>query len=117
MNDCLFCKIIKGEIPTKFVYKDEDVAAFKDIHPLAPIHILIISVKHISSIVEVGESDVELLGKLIVVAKKIAQDMNIAQDGYKLLFRVGKHGGQEVKHIHLHLIGGAQLSEDIHPVD
>ena len=117
MNDCLFCKIIKGEIPTKFVYKDEDVAAFKDIHPLAPIHILIISVKHIPSIVEVGESDIELLGKLIVAAKKIAQDMNIAQDGYKLLFRVGKHGGQEVKHIHLHLIGGAQLSEDIHPVD
>ncbi len=117
MNDCLFCKIIKGEIPTKFVYKDEDVAAFKDIHPLAPIHILIISVKHIPSIVEVGEGDIELLGKLIVVAKKIAQDMNIAQDGYKLLFRVGEHGGQEVKHIHLHLIGGAQLSEDIHPVD
>jgi len=117
MNDCLFCKIIKGKIPTKFVYKDEDVVAFKDIHPLAPIHILIISVKHIPSIVEASESDVELLGKLIMVAKKIAQDMGIAQDGYKLLFRVGKHGGQEVKHIHLHLIGGAQLSEDIHPVD
>lgn len=117
MKDCLFCKIIKGEILAEFVYKDKDVAAFKDIHPLAPVHILIVPVKHIPSISCATEQDRELFGKLIMAAKKIAQDMGIAQDGYKLLFRVGKHGGQEVEHVHLHLIGGARLSEDIHPID
>jgi len=114
--DCIFCKIIKGEIPTEFLYKDSDVVAFRDIHPIAPVHVLVIPVEHIPSVADLQDKDTKLVGKLIMIAKKIAEDLNIAQDGYKLLFRVKKHGGQEIDHIHLHLIGGAQLSEDIRPV-
>lgn len=112
---CLFCKIITKEIPAEIVFEDEDVLAFKDIHPLAPVHILVIPKKHIASINDSRPDDASLLGKLIVVAADIAQKLEIAEDGYKLLFRTGKNGGQEVPHIHLHLIGGAPLFEDIHP--
>jgi histidine triad (HIT) family protein len=116
MEDCLFCKIAKKETPADIVYEDEEILAFKDIHPIAPVHILVIPKKHISSIVEVKEEDTELMGKIIVAAKKIADELDISKDGYKLLFRVRRHGGQEVSHIHLHLIGGAPLFEDIHPI-
>jgi len=116
INDCLFCKIVRGEIKADIVYQDKEVVAFKDIHPIAPVHILIIPTKHIGSIVQIQNEDKELMGKLIVTAKKIADDLNISKDGYKLLFRVGRYGGQEVGHIHLHLIGGAEMVEDIHPV-
>ena len=116
MNDCLFCKIIKGEIKANIVYQDSEVAAFKDAYPIAPVHILIIPVKHIQSIAEIKDEDTELMGKIIITAKKIADDLDISKNGYKLLFRVGKWGGQEIGHIHLHLIGGARLSEDIRPV-
>jgi len=116
MNDCLFCKIVKGEIKADIVYQDKEVMAFKDIHPIAPVHILIIPTKHIGSIVQIQNEDRELMGKLIVTAKKIADDLDISKDGYKLLFRVGRYGGQEVGHIHLHLIGGAEMVEDIHPI-
>jgi len=115
-KDCLFCKIVRGEIKADIVYQDKEVVAFKDIHPIAPVHILIIPTKHIGSIVQIQNEDRELMGKLIVTAKKIADDLNISKDGYKLLFRVGRYGGQEVGHIHLHLIGGAEMVEDIHPV-
>jgi len=114
--DCVFCKIVKKEIPAEIVFESEEIVAFKDIHPLAPVHILIIPKKHISSIAEIKEKDTELMGKIIVLARKIADNLGIAKDGYKLLFRVGSFGGQEVNHIHLHLIGGARLSEDIHPL-
>jgi histidine triad (HIT) family protein len=116
MEDCLFCKIVKKETPADIVYEDEEILGFRDIHPMAPVHILIIPRKHISSIVQIKEEDTELMGKIIVAAKKIADELNISKDGYKLLFRVRRHGGQEVDHIHLHLIGGAPLFEDIHPI-
>ncbi len=116
INDCLFCKIVRGEIKADIVYQDKEVVAFKDIHPIAPVHILIIPTKHIGSIVQIQNEDKELMGKLIVTAKKIADDLDISKDGYKLLFRVGRYGGQEVGHIHLHLIGGAEMVEDIHPI-
>jgi histidine triad (HIT) family protein len=115
--DCLFCKIIKGEIKADIVYQDNEVMAFKDAHPIAPVHILIIPIKHIQSIAEIQDEDAELMGKLIITAKKIADDLNISKDGYKLLFRVGKWGGQEIEHIHLHLIGGAEMKEDIRPIE
>jgi histidine triad (HIT) family protein len=115
MNDCIFCKIARKEIPANIVYEDDDVIAFRDAHPIAPVHILVIPKKHIASIVDISDGDTILMGKLVAAAKKIAQDLKISEKGYKLLFRVGKHGGQEVKHIHLHLIGGAQLAEDIRP--
>ena len=113
---CLFCQIANHQQKADIVYEDEQIVAFKDIHPLAPIHIVIIPVKHIPTIVDIKEEDIELLGKMIFVAKKIADDFGLSERGYKLLFRVKKYGGQEVDHIHLHLIGGAPLHEDIRPL-
>jgi histidine triad (HIT) family protein len=116
MEECFFCKIINKEAPTEIVYQDNDVFAFKDIHPLAPVHILIVPKKHIARISDIEDKDEALMGKIILTAKKIADSLNISKSGYKLLFRVGRHGGQEVEHVHLHLIGGSPLSEDIRPV-
>ncbi len=104
--DCLFCKIIAGEIPAEIVYQDEDVFAFKNIKPEASVHILIIPKKHLASVAEANSEDTLLMGKLIMTAKKLAEDFGISKSGYKLLFRVGKGGGQEIFHIHLHLVGG-----------
>jgi len=114
--DCIFCKIANKEIPAEFLYEDDLVVAFKDAKPIAPIHILIIPKKHIESINGLQDEDEVLAGRLITVAKKLAEQKGIAENGYKLLFRVGRHGGQEVPHIHLHLIGGAPLSENIRPI-
>ena len=117
MNNCIFCKIIDKKMDAKIVFEDNDVLAFKDIHPLAPVHILVIPKKHIVSINDITEQDQALMGKLILTARNIAQELGIMEAGYKLLFRVGKNGGQEVDHIHLHLIGGAPLHEDIGPLE
>ncbi len=116
MTDCIFCKIINKQIPTDFLFEDDLVAAFKDARPLAPVHVLIISKQHIESAADFSSSNEQLAGRLIMAAKKIADDLGISQDGYKLLLRVGKNGGQEVPHVHLHLIGGAKLAENIRPL-
>jgi histidine triad (HIT) family protein len=116
MADTVFGKIIRGEIPADIVYEDEEVLAFKDIHPIAPVHILIIPKKPIESIALMEDEDAPVVGKMFLVARNIARDLHIADKGYKLLIRVGKGGGQEVPHLHLHLLGGARLTEDIHPV-
>ena len=116
MKNCVFCKIANKEIPSEFLYEDDLVVAFRDIHPIAPVHVLVIPKKHIKSIADMEKDDEKIMGRLIFAAKKIAEDLKISEGGYKLLFRVGRHGGQEVGHVHLHLIGGARLSEDIHPV-
>lgn len=113
---CLFCKIVSREIKADIVYEDDGILAFRDIHPLAPVHILVIPKKHIASINDLTRDDVELAGKIIISAKEIAEKFNIENSGYKLLIRVGRDGGQEVQHIHLHLLGGAKMSEGIHPV-
>ncbi len=115
-KDCVFCKIAAGDIPAQMLHKDKDIAAFYDQHPIAPVHVLIIPVKHIPSLVDFKPGDENIAGKLIMTAKKIADDLELSGKGYKLLLRVGKHGGQEVEHIHLHLLGGAPLSENIHPL-
>ena len=114
--ETIFSKIVRGEIPKEFRYQDDDILAFDDIHPLAPVHVLIIPKREIESINDLKEEDTLLVGRMILVAKKIAGDLNISEKGYKLLFRVGRDGGQEIPHIHLHLIGGARLHEDIRPV-
>lgn len=113
--ECVFCKIVKGEIPAEIVFEDEDILAFKDIHPVAPIHIVVIPKKHIESVNDLKEGDIDLAGKMILTAKKMAKDFDISEKGYKLLIRTGECGGQEVPHIHLHLIGGAKLFEEIRP--
>ena len=112
---CIFCKIAQKKIPAEIVYEDEEIISFKDAHPIAPIHILTIPKKHIESVNDLSEKEIDLAGRMILAAKKIAQNLDISSKGYKLLFRVGEWGGQEVPHIHLHLIGGAKLFEDIHP--
>ena len=115
--DCIFCKIIDKKIDAKIIFEDKDVVAFNDINPLAPVHVLIIPTKHIVSINDVKDEDALMLGKMIITAKNIAKKLDIAEGGYKLLFRIGKNGGQEVDHIHLHLIGGAALHEEIKPLE
>lgn len=110
---CIFCKIANKEIPVDFLYEDDLIIAFNDAHPIVPVHILIISKKHIASVNDLREEDEILAGRMIMVAKKLAKQKGIAENGYKLLFRIGKDGGQEVGHIHLHLLGGGKMLEDI----
>lgn len=101
----IFCKIINKEVDADLLFEDDDLVVIADIRPSAPVHYLIIPKKHISTVHDVEEEDVELLGKMIIAAKKAANKLGIS-DGYKLTFNVGKNGGQEVDHIHLHLLGG-----------
>jgi histidine triad (HIT) family protein len=115
--DCIFCKIIEKEIPAEIVFEDEEILAFKDTQPIAPVHILIIPKRHIESVNQFENVDANLAGRMILVAKQIAVKLDIAEKGYKLLFRVGRHGGQEVPHMHLHLIGGAKMIEDIYSIE
>jgi histidine triad (HIT) family protein len=116
MENCVFCKIAKREIPAEFLYEDDYVVAFRDTHPIAPVHVLVIPKKHVENIADLDANDEVIAGRLIMAAKKIAEDLKISDNGYKLLFRVGEYGGQEVGHLHLHLLGGARLSEDIKPI-
>lgn len=105
-QDCIFCKIIRGEAPADFVYQGDSVVAFKDIKPHAPVHILIVPKKHIRSVNDLGEEDRPVISELIARAREIAKDQGIASSGYKLVFNVERGGGQFVFHLHLHLIGG-----------
>jgi len=115
MKDCIFCKIANKEVPADIIYEDEKVIAFKDIHPLAPIHFLIVPKKHIPSIQHLREEDKETIWRLLTVARDIAKKENIStagEEGYKLVFNVGKGGGQVIEHLHLHLLGGWKSSEE-----
>ena len=113
MEDCLFCKIIKGEIPCDKVYEDEEILAFNDIHPAAPIHILVIPKKHIASLAHMEDGDELVVGKMYAVMNKIAEEKGFKQDGYRVIVNCGKHAGQEVMHLHFHLLAGAQFGEKI----
>jgi histidine triad (HIT) family protein len=105
MKDCLFCKIIRGEIATEFVYQDKEVVAFRDLHPKAPVHILIVPKKHIDKLQDISDNDRELLGQLLLTAKKIARQEKI-EEAFKVVINCGKKGGQEIFHLHVHLLGG-----------
>ena len=109
MPDCLFCRMIRGEVPTKKVYEDERAFAFEDIKPQAPTHVLIVPKKHIVGLKEAQDADAELLGYCQLVAAKIARQRGI-EDGYRTVYNVGPKAGQSVFHLHLHLIGGRDLS-------
>lgn len=112
----IFEKIRDRELPAEFLYEDDEIMAFRDIHPITPVHVLIVPKKLIVSIAEMEDEDVPMVGRMFKVARDVARDLNISEKGYKLLFRVGHDGGQEIPHIHLHLLGGARLSENIHAV-
>ncbi len=109
MEDCIFCKIIKGEIPSTKVYEDEEILAFKDINPVAPVHILVIPKKHINSLAEIEAEDEILIGKIYTIINKIAIQEGIIDKGFRVVVNCGEDGGQEVKHLHFHLLGGKKL--------
>jgi histidine triad (HIT) family protein len=106
---CIFCDIASKKAPAKLVYEDEEIVAFPDIHPVAPVHLLIIPKKHIASVNDLSDADQALVGKMILVAKKLAQENKIDQSGYRLVINCGKDGGQIIEHLHLHLLGGKKL--------
>ncbi len=111
MTDCLFCKMVNREIPTTIVYEDEDVLAFNDIAPKAPVHVLIIPKKHIESLAAATEDDLRILGKLQMVAHRLAKELGVAESGYRVLTNSGKDSGQVVFHLHYHLVGGKTLGD------
>jgi histidine triad (HIT) family protein len=108
-SDCIFCRIVNGEMDADILYQDEQVTAFWDHSPAAPVHVLIVPNKHIPSINEVEAEDAELLGKMILVAKNIAKEKGVDKSGYRLVINVGQDGGQTVYHLHLHIVGGERL--------
>ncbi|MEE8414806.1 MAG: histidine triad nucleotide-binding protein [Desulfobacterales bacterium] len=105
-KECIFCNIINRKLPSEFLYEDDTVVVFKDIHPQAPIHLLIVPKKHIRSINDLEEDDKSIVSETIDIAKVMAVKMGISRSGYKLLFNVEKGGGQVIFHLHLHLMGG-----------
>ena len=109
MADCLFCKIIAGEIPSTKVYEDDYVLAFRDIEPQAPQHIIIIPKKHIASANEITAENSSLIGKIFEVASKIAKELGFSENGYRIVNNCGEDGGQTVGHIHFHLLAGRNL--------
>lgn len=109
MSDCIFCKIVAGEIPSKKIYEDEQVLAFNDINPEAPTHVLIIPKKHISSLNDLSSDHVQLAGHILLTAKKVAEELGVAEAGYRVVNNCGNDGGQTVHHIHFHLLAGRAL--------
>lgn len=108
LTDCLFCKIIKRELPSEIVYEDDDVLAFRDIKPQAPVHVLIIPKRHIASLDDLTEEDENAMGRAMFVASKLARDLGISE-GYRVVTNCGEDAGQSVFHIHMHLLGGRSL--------
>ncbi len=109
MDNCIFCKIINKEVPSKIVYEDEKVLAFNDINPRAPIHVLLISKEHFGTLNEIPEGKKDILSHLLLKARQVAQEKGIAENGYRIVLNTERDSGQEVFHIHFHLLGGRQM--------
>jgi histidine triad (HIT) family protein len=107
MDNCIFCKIARGEIPSKKIYQDDDVIAFHDIRPIAPVHFMVVPTLHVASLAEVTDEHRALLGKIMVVASRLAKEHGCT-DGFRTIVNTGRVGGQEVHHLHLHVIGGTE---------
>ena len=112
MEDCIFCKIAEEKVPAEVIYRDEQFVVFKDINPKAPIHLLFIPKKHIVSVNHIKEDERVLIGELFLLAQKIAKEQKIADKGYKLVFNVGRGGGQLIDHLHLHLLAGWKSAQE-----
>jgi histidine triad (HIT) family protein len=110
MTDCIFCKIIGREIPARVVYEDDDLLAFEDIKPQAPVHILIIPKDHFASLAEASDQKGALLGRLLLRARDIARQKNLEPTGYRVVLNTGRDSGQEVAHLHVHLLGGRRMA-------
>jgi histidine triad (HIT) family protein len=107
---CIFCDIVAGKIPGDIVYRDDDVLAFRDINPQSPVHLLIVPVKHYTSLLDITEKQAPLMGHMVTIANKLARSEGIAQTGYRIVVNCGQQGGQLVQHLHMHVLGGRQLS-------
>jgi histidine triad (HIT) family protein len=112
MNDCIFCKIVKGDIPSNKVYEDDYVLAFHDISPAAPVHVLVIPKKHIGSVIEIGPEDSQILTKIFEAINKVAEITGVDKTGFRLVSNIGKDGGQTVLHLHFHILGGKTFGAD-----
>ena len=113
MEDCVFCKIIKGEIPSDKVYEDEDILAFNDINPATPIHVLIIPKKHIENLMEFKPEDYKLMEKILGTVQKVAKKMGVEEKGFRLIANCGPDSGQEVMHVHFHMLAGEKMGPKI----
>ena len=113
MEDCIFCKIIKGEIPSTKVYEDDNVLAFKDINPAAPIHILVVPKQHIEDVLEINEGNKKILEDVFLAINKIAKKLGIDKDGFRVITNCGKDAGQEVMHLHFHILAGGKMGPKI----
>ena len=111
MEDCIFCKIIAGQIPGDFVYRDDTVVAFKDINPVTKIHLLIVPREHIAYLTDITEKNSTLIVRMVMAANKIAQQMGVDKTGFRVVINCGEQGGQMVKHLHMHLLAGGRLSD------
>lgn len=111
MENCLFCRIAQGAIPSQKVFENDRVLAFRDIHPQAPVHILIIPKKHLADLSELSQTDAQLMGELLLCAKSIAEKLGIDRSGYRIVSNCGPDACQSVQHLHIHLLGGKKLSE------
>ena len=110
MSECLFCGIVEGKIKGEIVYRDNSVVAFKDIHPKAPVHLLIVPTKHVATLLDLQEEDKEIVGEIFAVANRLAEQQGISQGGFRVVANCGAGAGQSVFHIHFHLLGGRSLS-------
>ena len=108
-DECIFCRIGRKQVPSKTVYEDHDLLAFHDAHPVAPVHVLVMPKEHMVNLNEAGKGDVVLLGKMLRLAAKVANDLDVAETGYRVVINNGDQGGQTVPHLHLHVIGGKSL--------
>lgn len=110
MTDCIFCRIVKGEIPAKLVYENDRVVAFDDIHPLAPVHVLVVPKVHIPTLLDISQENADITQAMIFAAQEVAKRKGIAQRGFRTVINCNQEGGQVIYHLHLHVLGGKQLS-------
>ena len=108
MNDCLFCKITRGEIPSRKLYEDDEVVAFHDINPVAPVHFMLVPKLHFASLAEADDSHAALLGKMLLLAPKLAKEQGLG-NGFRTVINTGEGGGQEIFHLHIHILGGGNI--------
>jgi histidine triad (HIT) family protein len=113
MDDCIFCKIIAGDIPSDILYQDDEIIAFRDVNPVAPTHVLIVPVEHLVTTQDIPDDNSSLTGKMIRTANRLVDQEGLSENGYRLVINCGEQGGQVVRHLHMHLIGGRQLSSSL----
>jgi histidine triad (HIT) family protein len=110
VEDCIFCKIVQGTIPSKIAFQNDEMVAIHDINPAAPVHLLIMPRQHIASTAELTEQNVPLIGRMVLVASQLARENNLEANGYRIVTNTGSDGGQTVNHLHLHLLGGRHMT-------